>query len=125
MRCLDLPWKLASFGRFQGEYSHPTYLLIRRDSVVLGGPGEKSRSPEIPCNIAPDLPKYLSGDQNQKPLKGNLIMKTFLVYDLDTGLPVAVGEAIKAEWARFEAAEDTKIRAENLIAEEITEEVSL
>jgi hypothetical protein len=47
-------------------------------------------------------------------------MKTFLVYDLDTGLPIAVGEAIKAEWARFEAAEETKIRAENLIAEEIS-----
>ena len=46
-------------------------------------------------------------------------MKTFLVYDLDTGLPVAVGEAIKAEWARVEAAEQTKIRVENLIAEEI------
>ena len=27
-------------------------------------------------------------------------MKTFLVYDLDTGLPVAVGEAIKSEWER-------------------------
>jgi hypothetical protein len=46
-------------------------------------------------------------------------MKTFLVYDLDTGLPVAVGEAIKAEWARIEAAEQTDIRSENLIAEEI------
>lgn len=46
-------------------------------------------------------------------------MKTFLVYDLDTGLPVAVGEAIKAEWARVEAAEQTDIRSENLIAEEI------
>ena len=32
-------------------------------------------------------------------------MKTFLVYDFDTpGLPVAVGEAIKAEWARVETA---------------------
>ena len=41
-------------------------------------------------------------------------MKTFLVYDLDTGLPVAVGEAIKAEWARVEAAEETNIRGENL-----------
>ena len=30
-------------------------------------------------------------------------MKTFLVYDLDTGLPIAVGEAIKAEWARVQA----------------------
>jgi hypothetical protein len=47
-------------------------------------------------------------------------MKTFLVYDLDTGLPIAVGEAIKAEWARVEAAEQADTRAENLIAEEIT-----
>jgi hypothetical protein len=47
------------------------------------------------------------------------IMKTFIVYSLDTGLPVAVGEAIKAEWARIETADKTKIRAENLIAEEI------
>ena len=46
-------------------------------------------------------------------------MKTFIVYDLDTGLPIAVGEAIKAEWARVETAEETDIRAENLIAEEI------
>jgi hypothetical protein len=52
-----------------------------------------------------------------KPLKE--IMKTFIVYSLDTGFPVAVGEAIKAEWARIETAEKTKIRAENLIAEEI------
>ena len=47
-------------------------------------------------------------------------MKTFIVYDLDTGLPIAVGEAIKAEWARVETAEETSIRAENLIAEEIS-----
>ena len=47
-------------------------------------------------------------------------MKTFLVYDLDTGLPVAVGEAIKAEWARLKAAEEADVRAENLIAEEIS-----
>jgi hypothetical protein len=46
-------------------------------------------------------------------------MKTFIVYSLDTGLPIAVGEAIKAEWARIETADKTKIRAENLIAEEI------
>ena len=47
-------------------------------------------------------------------------MKTFIVYNLDTRLPVAVGEAINAEWARFETADKTKIRAENLIAEEIS-----
>jgi len=46
-------------------------------------------------------------------------MKTFIVYSLDTGLPMAVGEATKAEWARIETADKTKIRAENLIAEEI------
>jgi hypothetical protein len=46
-------------------------------------------------------------------------MKTFIVYSLDTGLPIAVGEAIKAEWARIETADKTDIRAENLIAEEI------
>ena len=48
------------------------------------------------------------------------VMKTFIVYNLDTRLPVAVGEAIKAEWARFETAGKTKICAENLIAEEIS-----
>jgi hypothetical protein len=52
-------------------------------------------------------------------MKGVQVMKTFIVYHLDTGLPVAVGEAMKAEWARVETAEETKIRAENLIAEEI------
>ena len=47
-------------------------------------------------------------------------MKTFIVYDLDTELPIAVGEAIKAEWARVETAEETSICVENLIAEEIS-----
>ena len=47
-------------------------------------------------------------------------MKTFIVYNLDTRLPIAVGEVLKAEWARIETAEKTKIRAENLIAEEIS-----
>ena len=46
-------------------------------------------------------------------------MKAFIVYSLDTRLPVAVGEAIKAEWARVETADKMKIRAENLIAEEV------
>jgi hypothetical protein len=47
-------------------------------------------------------------------------MKTFIVYNLDTRLPVAVGEATKAEWARFETADKAKIHADNLIAEEIS-----
>jgi len=50
-------------------------------------------------------------------------MKTFIVYSLDTELPIAVGEAIRAEWARVEAADKAKVRAENLIAEEIAIQV--
>jgi hypothetical protein len=39
-------------------------------------------------------------------------MKTFIVYNLDTGLPIAVGEAIKAEWARVETAEEISLGKE-------------
>jgi hypothetical protein len=53
-------------------------------------------------------------------MKGVQVMKTFIVHNLDTGLPIAVGEALKAEWARVEAAEETNIRVENLIAEELS-----
>jgi len=52
-------------------------------------------------------------------MKGGQVMKTFIVYNLDTGLPIAIGQAMKAEWARVETAEETNIRTENLIAEEI------
>jgi hypothetical protein len=77
---------------------------------------------QILCNIAPDLPKYISEIQirESKTMKGTRVMKTFIVYNLDTGLPIAVGEAMKAEWARFETAEEAEIRAENLIAEEVS-----
>jgi hypothetical protein len=53
-------------------------------------------------------------------MKGVHLMKTFIVYNLDTGLPIAIGQAMKAEWARVETAEETNIRTENLIAEEIS-----
>jgi hypothetical protein len=53
-------------------------------------------------------------------MKGVQVMKTFIVYNLDTGLPIAIGQAMKAEWARVETAEETNIRTENLIAEEIS-----
>jgi hypothetical protein len=69
------------------------------------------------ANVAPDFLPYISEEPNQS--KEIWVMKTFIVYSLDTGLPIAVGEAIKAEWARIETADKTKIRAENLIAEEI------
>ena len=72
--------------------------------------------------MAQDPPKYISEIQirEDKTMKGDSSYENFFVYDLDTGLPIAVGEAIKAEWARVETAEETNIRAENLIAEEIS-----
>ena len=51
-------------------------------------------------------------------------MRTFIVYNLDTRLPVTVGEAISAERARIETANTTKLRAENLIAKEIAVQLS-
>jgi hypothetical protein len=46
-------------------------------------------------------------------------MKTFIVYDLDSKLPVAVGEQISAEAARHSASAATGIFHANLFAEEI------
>jgi hypothetical protein len=46
-------------------------------------------------------------------------MKTFIVYDLDSQLPVAVGEQVTAETARHCASEATGIFPGNLLAEEI------
>jgi hypothetical protein len=46
-------------------------------------------------------------------------MKTFIVYDLDSQMPVAVGEQISAEVARYCASEATGLFHANLLAEEI------
>jgi hypothetical protein len=46
-------------------------------------------------------------------------MKTFIVYDLDSKMPVAVGEQVSAEAARYCASATTGIFAANLLAEEI------
>jgi hypothetical protein len=46
-------------------------------------------------------------------------MKTFIVYDLDSQTPVAVGEQVSAEAARYCASEATEICPANLLAEEI------
>ena len=62
----------------------------------------------------------MSVESKSRTNEGVHVMKSFIVYNLDSGLPISVGEAIKAEWARVETAEETKIRAENLIAEEIS-----
>lgn len=46
-------------------------------------------------------------------------MKTFIVYDLDSKMPIAVGEQVSAETARFCASAVTGIFHTNLFAEEI------
>ncbi len=46
-------------------------------------------------------------------------MKTFIVYDLDSKMPVAVGEQVSAETARYCASVATGIFEANLLVEEI------
>ena len=46
-------------------------------------------------------------------------MKTFIVYDLDSKIPVAVGEQASAEAARECASAATGIFHANLLAEEV------
>jgi len=52
-------------------------------------------------------------------------MKTFIVYDLDSKMPVAVGEQISAETARYCASVVTGVFHANLFAEEIDSEEQL
>jgi hypothetical protein len=52
-------------------------------------------------------------------------MKTFIVYDLDSKMPVAVGEQVSAETARYRASEITGFSPANLFAEEIDLEKKL
>jgi hypothetical protein len=52
-------------------------------------------------------------------VEGILKMKTFIVYDLDSQLPIAVGEQVSAETALCCASMATGIFHANLFAEEI------
>ena len=52
-------------------------------------------------------------------------MKTFIVYNLDSKMPVAVGEQVSAETARYCASDITGIFHANLFAEEIALENKL
>src|SRR6266516_8083623 len=72
----------------------------------------------FPRNLAPDFPHYISGKEFEK-------MKTFIVYDLDSKMPVAVGEQVSAETARYCASAATGIFEANLLAEEIDLEKQL
>ena len=46
-------------------------------------------------------------------------MRIFIVYDLDSKMPLAVGEQVSAETARYCVSVATGIFAANLLAEEI------
>jgi len=52
-------------------------------------------------------------------------VKTFIVYDLDSNVPVAVGEQVSAETARYCASVVTGLFHANLLAEEIDLEKQL
>ena len=52
-------------------------------------------------------------------------MKTFIVYDLDSNMPVAVGEQVSGETARYCASVVTGVFHANLLAEEIDLEKEL
>ena len=60
------------------------------------------------------------GQNNENLIEKEFLkMKTFIVYDLDSKMPVAVGEQVSAETARYCASVVTGIFHENLLAEEI------
>ncbi len=61
----------------------------------------------------------LSVAKNESLIEKDLRMKAFIVYDLDSKMPVAVGEQVSAETARHWASVATGIFHANLFAEEI------
>ena len=63
--------------------------------------------------------------RNESLTEKDLKMKTFVVYDLDSKMPVAVGEQVTAETARYCASVATGIFHANLFAEEIDLEKKL
>jgi hypothetical protein len=75
--------------------------------------------------ISRRISRSISGDQNQiRPNNESLIerelkIKTFIVYDLDSKMPIAVGEQVSAETARCCASAATGNFHANLLAEEI------
>jgi hypothetical protein len=61
-----------------------------------------------------------------KPNRKEILkMKTFIVYDLDSKIPVAVGEQASAEAARYCVSAATGIFQANLLAEEIDSEKTI
>lgn len=70
-------------------------------------------------------PEYSSHQNGMDKCNRKERMKTFIVYDLDSKMPVAVGEQVSAETARYCASEITGLFPANLFAEEIDLEKKL
>jgi hypothetical protein len=104
---------VAELADAAARASTATLLLLRdRCLQLLNLAGLCARFCIFPHNLAPDFPQYISGKEFKK-------MKTFIVYDLDSQMPVAVGEQVSAETARYCASVATGIFQANLLAEEI------
>ena len=83
------------------------------------------KSPTVPRYIASEFLQYLSEDEiregqnNESLIENEFKMKIFIVYHLDSKMPVAVGEQVSAEAARDSVSAATGIFHANLLAEEI------
>ena len=83
------------------------------------------KSQNVPRYIAPDFLQYLSegeikeNQNNESLIEKEFKMKIFIVYDLDSKMPVAVGEQVSADAARDCVSAATGIFHANLLAEEI------
>jgi hypothetical protein len=82
-------------------------------SGVRPVPTPLAQSSRVYLVVSRRISRFTSVERNFKK------MKTFIVYDLDSQMPVAVGEQISAETARYCASETTGIFPANLLAEEI------
>ena len=113
VHCLEARRKGFNLLLLFREFGLTNLLLLRHLCFqLLHVPGLYARFCIFPHNLAPDFPQYISGKEFEK-------MKTFIVYDLDSQMPVAVGEQVSAETARYCASVATGIFQANLLAEEI------
>jgi hypothetical protein len=81
-------------------------------------------SRRISCSTSGEI-QIREGQKHESLIEKGFKMKIFIVYDLDSKLPVAVGEEVSAESARYCASVATGIFHANLFAEEIDLETKL
>jgi hypothetical protein len=89
---------------------------------ALAAPEIASLLSAVSCILGPEYSSHQNGmDKCNRKEK----LKTFIVYNLDSKMPVAVGEQVSAETARYCASEITGTFHANLFAEEIDLEKKL